>query len=243
MRRTGTIALMALLPFAALASPGATEEPLLPLGEGAFLLPAVVDGPFDPDRYETLLDRAVGDAPADADVVEIWAEDAVGVLHRLEHLLPEVPPPPQKAGEDARSWPAIYPGRSDGYLTGKAVYLSQCHGWIWYDSLGRFATQRGEHFDTVEDFHNPEALNQFLAPYLENAGAVTFTVKERDLNPNMAIADNDGEGYAESGSGFVDGPAGFEERDLWSYGVDPFNSGTTRRFPADGGGVATWIPD
>jgi uncharacterized protein (TIGR03382 family) len=202
-----------------------------------------VEGPVDPDRYADLLDQAVGDAPADAEVVEIWAEDPDGVVRRLEHLLAEAPPPAQKPGEESRSWPAIYPGRSDGYLSGKAIYLSQCHGWIWFDSLQRFATQRGEHFDTVEDFHNPEALNQFLAPYLENAGAVTFTVKERDLNPNMAIADNDGEGYAESGSGFEDGPAGFEERAQWTYGTDPFNAGTTRRFPAEGGGVATWIPD
>jgi len=234
---------MALLPLAALASPAPGEEQLIRLEDGSFLLPEVVDGPFEPDRYQELLEQAVGNAPADADRVEIWAEDAEGARHRLEDLLPEAPSPVQKAGEDLRGWPAIHPGRSDGFLTGKAVYLSQCHGWIWSETLSRFATQRPNVFDTVEDFHNPEALNQFLAPYLENAGAATFTVKERDLNPNMAIADNDGEGYAESGTGFVDGPAGFEEQALWPYGNAPFDAVTTRRFPADGGGVATWIPD
>lgn len=132
----------------------------------------------------------------------------------------------------APPFPIDLPGESDGALSGTEVYLSQCHGWIWYDSLDDFSTQRGNVFDTVEDFHNPEAANQSLAPYLHNAGADVWMVKERDLHDNWAIADNDGDGYTESGGGGRDGLAGFADWGTWAYGEDPFDGGTTRILPA-----------
>ncbi len=135
------------------------------------------------------------------------------------------------------------PGESSGALSGKSVYLSQCHGWIYFESLGRFSTQRGNLFSTVEDFHNPEGMNQYLVQYLENMGAQVFTAKERDLNPNIDIADNDGAGYTETGSGFQTGALGFADNSPWVYGENPFDAGTTRRFPADSGSKATWIPN
>ncbi len=166
-------------------------------------------------------------------------------------LRPKTPPIPDKepwaalsAGPPPSAGPAAdHPGATPGGLSGKAVYVSQCHGWQWYDSLGRFSTQRGILFDTIEDFHNPEGANHYLLRYLENAGAATFTARERDWNPEMAIADNDGEGYGEAGSGFVDGGAGFAEGAPYALSDLPFSAGTTRRFPADGGGVATWTPE
>ncbi|MEL6341599.1 MAG: N-acetylmuramoyl-L-alanine amidase [Myxococcota bacterium] len=150
---------------------------------------------------------------------------------------------PNKEPWRRRAAPIDLPGASDGALRGKAVYLSQCHGYIWYESLGRFSTQRPNLFDTVEDFHNPEGANQYLIRYLENAGASVFTARERDLNPQMAIVDDGDPGYQEVGAGFQDGLAGFADRPPYRYGVDPFDAGTTRRFPADGGGRAVWTPD
>ena len=142
-----------------------------------------------------------------------------------------------------KDMPVDSPGATEGALSGKAVYLSQCHGWMWFSSLGRFSTQRGNLFSTVEDFHNPEGANQYLVQYLENAGARVYTVRERDGNPAMAIADNDGEGYAEAGTTFEDGPPGFADRSPWVRGEDPFDAGTTRRFRANSGDVATWTPE
>ena len=103
---------------------------------------------------------------------------------------------------------------------------------MYFDSLGSFSTQRGVHFSTVEDFHNPEGSNQFFIQYLENAGAQVFTVRERDHNPYQDIADNDGSGYTETGSGFTNGPIGFAERSSYTYGENPFELGTTRVFSA-----------
>ena len=178
-------------------------------------------------------------AGLDPDEVDAWLEDLPAhVRVELPEGLPPIPPVPVK---EAGGPPADHPGESEGGLSGKAVYLSQCHGFIWYESLDGFSTQRGNLYDTVEDFHNPEGMNQYLAPMLENAGARVFTARERDMNPLMAIADNDGDGYSESGPGFEDGPAGFAEHGPWAYGEDPFDAGTTRRFPA--GSVATWVPE
>ncbi len=208
-----------------------------------------------PDRVDEMLERAVGLSPADATEVRVLARGPDGVLRPVGDYLPVIPPVPVKEGEEQGSTPpqlssthpTDHPGETSGFLTGRAVYLSQCHGWIWYDSLGRFSTQRGNVYDTVEDFHNPEGANQYLVAYLENAGAAVFTVKDRGMNSDSVVIDNDrpsaGGSYTESGSGFEDGYAGWGEQDSWTYGEDPFDTGTTRRFPADGGALASWIPD
>ena len=177
--------------------------------------------------------------------------DVDGVLIALDDYQSSLPAVPEKYPHwqpgEAPNFPLRIgvdnPGSSQGVLSGKAIYLSQCHGWDYFESLGRFSTQRGNLHDTVEDFHNPEGMNQYLVHYLENMGAQVFTTKERDLNPNMDIADNDGAGYSESGTGFQNGAAGFADTSPYAYGEDPFDQGTTRRFPSNGGSVATWIPN
>jgi len=206
-----------------------------------------------PDLHDALLEEARGRSPASATSVQLLAHGPDGQLRPLDRYLPPIPPVPEKYAHKTQPvlWSSVHPmdhpGASEGFLSGRAAYLSQCHGWIWYDSLGRFSTQRGNVYDTVEDFHNPEATNQYLTRYLENAGAAVFTVKDRGMNADSAIIDNDAPGsggsYVETGSGFEDGAAGFGALSSWVYGDDPFDSGSTRRFPADGGGLASWTPD
>ena len=177
--------------------------------------------------------------------------DVEGNLVSLDDYQANLPPVPEKyphwQEEDIPKFPLRIgvdnPGEAQGVLSGKSIYLSQCHGWDYFESLGRFSTQRGNLHDTVEDFHNPEGMNQYLVHYLENMGAQVFTTKERDLNPNMDIADNDGGGYSETGTGFQNGAAGFADTSPYAYGEDPFDSGTTRRFPSNSGSIATWIPN
>ena len=127
-----------------------------------------------------------------------------------------------------------------GFLTDREVYVSQSHGWIW--SVNSFDTQRSEAFGAVEDFHATETINQYLLHYLENAGAMVYTTKERCMNPLMAISDNDASGYTEYGSGFIDGPLGFADFFPWVYGENPFEAGTTRRFPSNSGGMSHGFP-
>ena len=217
----------------------------LPAQEGVFelLLDEPVSPPFPELRYEALLSRAVGMAPIGTRTVRLVARESDGSLAPLETFLPLPGPVPTKEGEPSSVAPVDLPGDTPGFLSGKAVYVSQCHGWIYFDSLDGFSTQRGNVWDTVEDFHNPEGANQYFVRYLENAGAAVFTVKERDMTDQMDIADNDGGGYAESGSGWETGPAGFADTSPWVTDEDPFDAGTTRRVGAASGGVATWTPD
>jgi len=216
----------------------------LQLGEGVYgeVLDGAVRSRDLSDQLDLLLERASGRAPAGTRTLKLFARDpATGRLVSAHELLPQFPDVPVKE-PGFRSVGIDQPGESVGALSGKAIYISQCHGWIWYDTLGRFGTQRGNWHDTVEDFHNPEGANQFLIRYLENMGARVYTVKERDVNPEMDIVDDGASGYAETGSGFADGPSGFAQVASIPYGVDPFDAGGTRTFPADGGGVATWTP-
>src|SRR5688572_22189152 len=192
--------------------------------------------PADPDELDRLLEEAAGRAPPEATGVRLTHG---GLPVRMPAPLPIL----ELKDEGRRALPIAHPGAASGLLSNRAVYVSQCHGWIWYDSLGQFSTQRGLVWDTVEDFHNPEGANQILAQYLENAGAAVFTVKERDHHAEWAIVDDGDPGYEEVGAGFAAGLDGFALLDEYPYGVDPFDAGGTRTLPSDGGGIARWTPE
>jgi len=81
-------------------------------------------------------------------------------------------------------------GFNQGPLSGKVLFISQAHGWIDYNDSRKWSTQRGITHDIVEDFVNSEAINQYLLEYLNNAGAKVFTLRERDMNHNMVIVDD-----------------------------------------------------
>ena len=86
--------------------------------------------------------------------------------------------------------PTYNPGQPQGALSGKTVFLSPGHGWYYSDTLGRWATQRGNDFGIIEDHSNGEAVFNHLARYLHNAGANVWPCRERDFNTNMVIIDN-----------------------------------------------------
>ena len=74
-------------------------------------------------------------------------------------------------------------------LVGKTVYVSAGHGWLWNGS--RWVTQRPPYEGIIEDHNNAEAVDQYLIPYLENAGATVIPMRERDWNASRAIVDDD----------------------------------------------------
>lgn len=129
----------------------------------------------------------------------------------LDVFIEPGPPIPPKPFEDtstdpvqAQDWPGQpshggqlqYPGS----LTGKSIFLSQSHGWYCHETTHNWLTQRGNTNDIVEDFINAEAINQYLVQYLFNAGAGVYTCRERDMNSDEAIIDNDQVGYTDSGT-------------------------------------------
>ncbi len=94
----------------------------------------------------------------------------------------------------------VVPRTSSRSLAGKTVYVSAGHGWQWTGWAWR--TQRGVYQEIIEDHNNAEAVDQYLIPYLEHAGATVIPVRERDWNPVRLLADNEitSTGYTEAGA-------------------------------------------
>src|SRR6476469_2917730 len=57
------------------------------------------------------------------------------------------------------------PQTYSGTLNGKIVFTSGGHGWQYNATLGRYATDRGDNNEIVEDFGNQEQMTAY-ADYL-----------------------------------------------------------------------------
>ncbi len=126
----------------------------------------------------------------------------------------------------------VFPGGSasplpTGALAGKTVWLSPGHGW--HNTGSGYVTQRGTTNEIVEDFTTIESIDNYLINYLYNAGANVWSVRERDVNSNEIIVDNDvpSSGYSETGS--------------WSTGSIAGYGGTYRVATANAAETATAI--
>ncbi len=100
--------------------------------------------------------------------------------------------------------PAPTPTAYARSLAGKTIYVSAGHGWQWrpdYNSSAPegWATQRPVTEGIIEDHNNAEAVDQFLIPYLERAGATVIPVRERDWRDVRLVVAAGGEGYTEAG--------------------------------------------
>ena len=168
---------------------------------------------------------------------------APGTARSISDFLPPVAPAPYESPlddiaaplqEDTISGqPPVYgQGQPQGALSGKTVYVSAGHGWYWTGT--RWATQRGNTCDLVEDLSNAEIVDYYLLRYLWNAGAEIVTVRERDMNTAEVIVDNN------------DGPPGYTITGTWytslytGYLNLPYSytwAMTTET------AIATWTPD
>lgn len=155
------------------------------------------------------------------------------VPNRPKALPPDDVPGPGRWDSVAGQPPVSGPGRPQGFLSGKTVFVSAGHGWFWDANDGRWETQRPNSYGLVEDLSNAEAVDYFLTRYLWNAGADVWTVRERDMNPNEVIVDND------------DGAPGYAETGIWTTSVYTGYNGGTYRYAATAiteTATATWTP-
>jgi len=177
---------------------------------------------------------------------QVRAADENGVFLPLSDLLPEVKVSAQASPESSdpvTSIPGPLPGtpngapltigdQPDGALSGKTVWLSAGHGWIWTGI--RWVTQRPNTHGIVEDFSNAEAVNYYLARYLWNAGADVRLVRERSHNEIEIIVDND------------QGPPGYTETGQFSSSSSSGYEGGSYRYALSAeseSASATWRPD
>ncbi len=139
-------------------------------------------------------------------------------------------------------------------LQNHTVALWASHGW-YYDNNGKhWSWQRPRLFQSVEDLLPLSFTLQYLIPMLENAGAYVFTPRERDLQTNEVIVDNDtpelNGRYAEKTSGgniWLTAPDPGFSIGLTPYvsGDNPFALGTSRFGKTNNQNdlTAEWIPE
>ena len=108
-----------------------------------------------------------------------------------------------------------------GELDGKIVFTSGGHGWQWSDALSRWATDRGDFNEIVEDFGNQDQMT-FFADYLLRAGATVVPMRPVGHQLNEVVLDNDSPEVTFAGS--------------WS------NSSSTVFYDEDYGAVADAVP-
>ena len=162
-------------------------------------------------------------------------------------------------GEETRKYPIVrnisQPRNQDKGLYNRNIALWHSHGWYYEQKLKRWEWQRARLFQTVEDIGPMAFTIPYLIPMLENAGANVFVPRERDLQTNEIIVDNDTfndslNWYIEKSStsdnwkngdtnGFAIGSPPYKTGD------NPFKLGTFRKIQADSISSASinWIPD
>lgn len=116
-------------------------------------------------------------------------------------------------------------------LQGRHIALWQSHGYYYEQSLERWEWQRSRLMTTVEDMYTQSYVLPFLVPMLENAGATVLLPRERDLQRNMLIVDNNSSYYRENnGKNSWRGTSvpGYAEKATLTEGVNPFKSGGAR---------------
>lgn len=86
-----------------------------------------------------------------------------------------------------------------GALTGRIIYTSAGHGWVYDNSADKWFTQRGDNYEVVEDYGNLDQLNLF-AEYCLRAGATVVPMRPVGFQTNEVVLDNDSPGIRFSGS-------------------------------------------
>ena len=141
---------------------------------------------------------------------------------------------------------------SNGLLN-RNIVLWPSHGWYYENKEQRWKWQRPRLFQTVEDLLPFSFVSKYVIPMLENAGANVFVPRERDIQKNEVIIDNDN--YAHGS--YIENR--YDQNHVWKEGfgkafavgyppypsgLNPFEQGTYRIVKADSINSAEvdWIP-
>ena len=139
-------------------------------------------------------------------------------------------------------------------LTEKHIAVGQSHGSYYSTKTDKWVWQRPNLFCTNEDLFTQSFIVPYLIPMLENAGAYVVTPRERDVQNNEIIVDNDlssGSLYIEENSRKAHwqtaSTKGFAQVARYLRdGENPFMMGTARYINTEkkkDKAFAQWIPD
>src|SRR3954451_18381912 len=104
------------------------------------------------------------------------------------------------------------PQTYSGVLNDKIVFTSSGHGWQWNTTLGRYATDRGDNNEIVEDFSNQDQMTYF-ADYALRAGATVVPMRPVGRQTNEVVLDNDSPGVTFTGTWSNSGSTRFYDED------------------------------
>lgn len=139
-------------------------------------------------------------------------------------------------------------------LQGRHIALWQSHGYYYDITAERWQWQRPCLFQTVEDMFTQSFVLPFLVPMLENAGAYVLLPRERDIQKNEVISDNDSTDLHYGDSKYIETGRwesvdnGFAAlKPFYCLEETPFGSGTARQTACiqngkKGKATATWRP-
>ena len=130
-------------------------------------------------------------------------------------------------------------------LEGRYIALWHSHGYYFDMPLDRWEWQRAKLFGSVEDLSVMAYVLPYLTPMLENAGAYVFLPRERDIQVNEVIVDNDRSTGASRFELQTTGETeaagrGFLMKDTLFTGDNPFMEGTSLKIT---GGSALYVPE
>ena len=158
----------------------------------------------------------------------------------------------RKAGKDPSTVFVSETGKpsAPSGLEGRNLAVWQSHGYYYEQSLDRWEWQRACLFRTVEDIFTQSFVTQFLVPMLENAGAYVLMPRERDLNRDEYIIDNDpmptsrGKGSFRTYGRWEQSESGFADRtEIIGDGQNPFEGGSSLMASGRKEAAAEWIPE
>jgi len=161
--------------------------------------------------------------------------------------------------EDIRTEPVVRninkPCYPENGLYNRNIAIWHSHGWYYNNKKDRWEWQRPRLFQTVEDLLPMSFTIQYIVPMLENAGANVFLPRERDIQINEVVIDNDSlnskdsyiEIFSDSNHIWQTGKnTGFALANLpYTIGINPFKSGSYRYVESDTIKSASveWIPE
>ena len=116
-------------------------------------------------------------------------------------------------------------------LHGRHIALWNSHGRYYNQIEGKWIWQRSRLMGVVEDMFTTDYVLTYLLPMLENSGAYVFLPRERDLNLNEYIIDNDtpSSTYQEQGEWKDGSKKGFAHtQEVYEGLINPFEQGSYR---------------
>ncbi len=124
-------------------------------------------------------------------------------------------------------------------MEGRHVAVWASHGRYYDLAKGRWQWQRPRLFCTTEDIFTQTITVPFLMPMLENAGAVTYSPRERDWQRLEAVQDMPECDWLTAEGGFTD------VYDFLTDGVNPFEQGfhAVAQAKTEASTWATWTPE